>query len=244
MARKDDEKPADEEVGGGPGEGDPYKAAEAATVEIPAALTDALTSLASGMQSLTQKVDALEHQAPVQAPTTASVTKVDPAASDDPYGAVDFDGLFEDPSATMRGFGKVIVGEMAKELDRRDQISATANTERNFWSTFYEGHPEFKRGQDHALIVSIANIHSGDLKTLTPEQFSDKLGDWTKEEILRISKRARSSSRQVAETANAAAGGPEDNVQRGAEEPGDDDKVTSMSSMLRQRRAARRTASR
>jgi|TARA_Y100000310_G_scaffold238532_1_gene241924 hypothetical protein len=242
MAKR--EKQADEEVME-PGEigGSAYEEAQAQTeapapAALPEEVTNALTSLASGMDTLTQKVNALETQAaPVAAPEPQKVEDMS-----DPYSSVNFDGLFEDPGKTLRGLGEAIVGQVTQELDKRGAAMEGKRVEQDFWRDFYDGHPEFSRGDDHNLITSIANQHAGDLQTMTPEAFASKLGDWTKEEILRISKRSRGSSKQVAETPGLVTN--LDEAQQ-REEPDAEDphpKVHSMGDMIKQRRAARRSA--
>jgi hypothetical protein len=137
--------------------------------------------------------------------------------------------LFANPAETLRKHGEMV----AKKVS--DQLRAEYQRDRGttqFWDRFYAKHPDLK--EDHDLVEVTLNSNLSALANIRVEDAYEKLADLTRERILRYTGKAvRKGPKARAEGSGGSPTSPPPATPPQAE-------VTSLSDLLRTRRANRR----
>jgi len=137
---------------------------------------------------------------------------------------------FENPQAAYQK----IVTDVETKIEakyRQDQAY------RSFWDGFYRKHDDLR--EDDWVARTVFQEHFEDLAGLTPDNAQEKLGELTREKILKLTRKVKSSddSRPRPTLLEPASG---DRPPRVARE--EDEGPNSISELIAQRRAARRAA--
>jgi len=149
----------------------------------------------------------------------------------DEYASIDWEKeLFANPGATLKKHGDMVARQVEGRLRseyQRDQGTAT------FWSNFYSQHPDLK--EDHDLVEVTLNKNLADLANIPVDKAYVRLAELTRDRIMRYAGSAAKPRKRP-----KVEGGP---GPRGGQPPvtaPDEGNVTSLSELLRARRAKRR----
>lgn len=207
---------------------EPKPAAVAAPGFDPDAFFDRIRTEFTGI--VDSKIGALEAKIqPAAAPAAA------PAAS----GAEDFDTLFfTAPQKALETYLGPKLDSLKTELTSaykqdRDQL-AQAKAEADFWDSFYDKNDDLDRKTDHVFVQGVLQANLGTLsKIADPDKLTEALADKTRDQLLAVSRRFKGGGQNRTEVEGgrgpsaAPAGGDDDN------------KLVSISQILRDRKKAR-----
>ena len=194
---------------------------------------DRIDKLTTAIGQLAQSVDTrfsnLE-QAAAQIAPTVDPPKQDEAPEDD---------VLEKLWSNPKGFVDDIKKEVVSAVTDAQQKQTALN---DFWGNFYASNPELDRNQDDIVAKQIMQTNWSQLEHLPIAEASKQLGTMVKDHYLNIHKRfATPNQRPTAEVSDMSAyrGTPPQDAQPAQPGYGQTTEHNSLSSLLRQRRAAR-----
>lgn len=139
--------------------------------------------------------------------------------------------LFTNPRAALARHERQI-------LSRLEQQRQVETDREKFWRDFYGSHRDLSRDDDHWLVETILQRNFRDLATLPVDEGHKKLGDLTRQAMLRIMKRAPGSAsgspRTTVEGASAA------RSDRSVAPAAEDDGPNSLTEAINAKRARKR----
>lgn len=199
---------------------------------VPAAVAAAYESTSQ----VSSKLDRLEREVSNLRQPPKEPTKKPAAEEDDEFGDVDLDTLFlTDAKKAAR-----IISDRAAAKARKDLTSAYQADQnmQAFWNDFYASNPDLAKHK--RLVTGVMNEHWAELKDLRNDDAAAKMADLTRKEIMSIARtagftKAPQNNRTRSESGQSNSGG----------NPSDDgdgeEKVLSLSQILKNRAAARRS---
>lgn len=227
MARRDLE--AEMQLDGGPGEGDPSgtESTQEESLEKTEPVKDINQMILEELREIRRERADLGRQVR----ETKAPKKERDEVEKDPFGD-DFDKLvFDDPRKAFQRFGDNLVKRITKELGGKYE---TDQNQKVFWDDFYQKNDDLKEDRD--LVQTVLQSNMQELADMPVEKASKRLAELTRERIARYSQVPSVKKRPVTEGVNTG-GGRRAPAKRETE---DQPKVTTLSELLRSRRAVHR----
>lgn len=155
-------------------------------------------------------------------------------AEPEPEDDVDWESmLFTDPAKALALRDERVEKRITKKLRgeyNREQSQA------RFWDDFYAKNTDLDRGSDHDIVEATLHSNMANLSPMPTDAAIAELGDLTRRRIMQYSKRSdKKRTRRMAEGASPP------RPKKAKREP-DDNKVTSISDLVRARRNKRVSA--
>lgn len=146
-----------------------------------------------------------------------------------PEDAVDWEDLmFRNPKEAVKLIKKQAVAEARAALRAEYQ---TDQGTKDFWNEFYRKNPDLNRDQDDTLVQGVMQTHMAELAPLPVSEASKKLAELTRDRIMQYrGDTRRNTSRVQVEGANPP---------RPGRREVNEDKVTSLSDVIRARNSSR-----
>ena len=175
--------------------------------------------------------------------TTVDSVQRSPIPEQRPEGAPEDDTdwdtyLLTEPAKAMKEFGDRIRSEVIAEV--QDQYAADQSS-KNFWTSFYNQNPDL---QEYDWIVdAVMNKNYAELGPLSPARAADKLADYTKTELLKLTNKSgnKPSANAVVLEGGSANNAPSPNPSPQQEMDADTDAIPdSLVDALKERAARRR----
>lgn len=189
-------------------------------------------------ESLEQRLDRIERENAELRGRLQGIQETRPRAEDPkptPKPKKDWEKmLFDDTDNAVEELRKEITEEVTSKV--RGEYQQDQST-KDFWNEFYRKNHDLDRDKDHDIVQTILNKNFNSLGDMPVSQAVDKLGELTRERIIQYTgkkeTKADRSSKATAEGANAPSPKPA---------PKEEDKVVTLSDIIRARKAKRSAA--
>lgn len=185
---------------------------------------EALTGMIQdGFASLRQQ------QAPQEAFKEQNVNK------EDPWDGID-ELLFSDPKAALSRVRDLTKQELLEQYQRDRQATSQEQLVNQFWNEFWTSHDDLNKRDDQVLVEAVFSKHMDELGKITDNnRLSNRLAELTREEILNLSRRTKTTKTSVES-------GGTTRTQKKSEPTEEESNVRSIADAVKERRRKRREA--
>jgi len=158
-----------------------------------------------------------------------------PEATDDPLANID-ELLFTEPRKALDLYGQAIEKRLEDKYQAAQQKNSQADQIKEFWKDFWDSNDDLSRKEDQILAEAVFAKNYDDLSKITSQaRLAEQLADLTRQEILSISRRAKSKPVRV------ESGGTREPVKQSKPEE-QESNVRSIADAVKERRRKRREA--